>query len=141
MKHSGNRVRQARRAAGLSQQELAVRVGVHRSAVAQWEKPSGSNPTMENASRIALSTAVSFEWLVTGRGRMKYRSDIVPSDEGNDEPLGVLIDHSAQSDTEVRALVAMRKLDYSALFPIIELMEALARPAKLKLSRVTPYSR
>ena len=75
-----NRIRQARRHGNLSQQALAERVGVHRSAVAQWEQPGGSHPTMENLARIAISTGVSFEWLATGRGRMQFVSDLVASD-------------------------------------------------------------
>ena len=63
-----NRIRQARRGAEMSQSELAAAVGVARSAVAQWERKDGAKPTTDNMSKIAMATAVSFEWLATGRG-------------------------------------------------------------------------
>ena len=134
---TNNRIRQARRFAKLSQAELATRVGVHRSAVAQWEAPAGSRPTVDNLARIALSTGVQFEWLATGRGRMKYASDIVPSDETP----ALLLEHSAQSEAEVRGLVAMRLLDFKTMLAILELMESLGKTQQLRFKRKTPYSR
>ena len=137
MKDTNNRIRQARRHAKLSQQLLATRVGVHRSAVAQWEQPEGSHPTVENLARLAITTSVSFEWLATGRGRMKYASDLRPGDETP----AVLLEYSAQSETEVRALTAMRKLGFRAQVAIVDMMEALALGHALKLGRKAPYSR
>jgi transcriptional regulator with XRE-family HTH domain len=137
MKDTNNRIRQARRQAKLSQQGLATRVGVHRSAVAQWEQPEGSHPTVENLARVAITTAVNFEWLATGRGRMKFSSDLI---QGEETP-AVLLEYSAQSETEVRALAAMRKLGFRALVAIVDMMEALALGHQLKLGRKTPYSR
>ena len=126
-----NRIRQARRHASLSQQQLAALVGVHRSAVAQWEQPGGSHPTVENLARVAAVTAVSFEWLATGRGRMKYVSDLIPGDE---TPV-VQIDYAAQSETEARALVALRHLDTPSAIAIVEMLQALAKTQRLKLKR------
>jgi DNA-binding XRE family transcriptional regulator len=80
VKGPANRIRQARRHAGKTQGGLAAAVGVHRSAVAQWEKPGGPHPTVENLARISISTGTSFEWLATGRGRMVYASDLLPGD-------------------------------------------------------------
>jgi transcriptional regulator with XRE-family HTH domain len=121
----------------MTQADLARRVGVHRSAVAQWESPGGSHPTTENCARIALSTAVSLEWLTTGRGRMLYVSDIVPGDETP----ALLLDHGAQCETEVRALMAMRKLDFRSLLAVVDMIEALGQTRALKVDRRTPYSR
>jgi transcriptional regulator with XRE-family HTH domain len=137
MTDTNNRIRQARRHARLSQQALATRVGVHRSAVAQWEQPGGPHPTMEHTALIALSTAVSFEWLATGRGRMAYASNLVP---GEETP-AVLIEFSAQDETEERGLAAMRKLDFPAVLALVELMEALAHARQMKVGRRTAYSR
>jgi DNA-binding XRE family transcriptional regulator len=137
MKDIYNRIRQARRHAKLSQQMLATMVGVHRSAVAQWEKPGGSHPTVENSARIAITTSVNFEWLATGRGRMTYCSDII---SGEETP-ALLLEYSAQSETEVRALAAMRKFDFASLIVIVEMIEGLAHARKLKLNRKTAYSR
>jgi len=134
---SGNRIRQARRNAKLSQKALAMLVGVHRSAVSQWEQPAGSMPTLENLARIAITTSVQFEWLATGRGRMKYVSDLANT---NETP-AVLLEVCAQDEMEIRMLAAVRKLDYADGFAIVGMMEALADSRLVKLKRKTPYSR
>ena len=134
MKIAANRIRQARRHASLSQQQLATQVGVHRSAVAQWEQPGGSHPTVENLARLAAVTAVQFEWLATGRGRMKYLSDLIPGDEVP----AALIDYAAQSETEARALLALRHLDTSSALAVVEMLVALAKTQRLKLKRRKP---
>ncbi len=64
------RIRQARRHIGHSQAELAKALGVHRSAVAQWESAQAANPTSTHLAHVASATNVRFEWLATGRGRM-----------------------------------------------------------------------
>ena len=66
-----DRVRHARRLAALSQAALASRVGVGPSAVAQWELPGGTSPTVEHMTRIAQTCDVQFEWLATGRGEVR----------------------------------------------------------------------
>jgi len=131
MKTATSRVRQARRNADLSQQQLATKVGVHRSAVAQWEQPHGCHPTVENLARIAAITGVQFEWLATGRGRMTYASDILP---GEETP-ALLLEYSAQSETEVRALLALRHLEVGSALAIVEMMTALAKTQRLKIKR------
>jgi transcriptional regulator with XRE-family HTH domain len=131
MKTATSRVRQARRHANLSQAQLAAKVGVHRSAVAQWEHAGGCHPTVENMARIASTTGVAFEWLATGRGRMTYVSDILP---GEETP-ALLLEYSAQSETEVRALLALRHLEVPSALAIVEMMSALAKTQRLKLKR------
>lgn len=112
-------------------------VGVHRSAVSQWEQPAGSMPTVENLARIAITTSVQFEWLATGRGRMKYVSDL----SNTNETPAVLLELCAQDEMESRMLAAARKLDYSDAFAIVGMIEALADSRLVKLKRKTPYSR
>lgn len=63
-----DRIRRARLTAGLSQTQLALRVGIRRSAVAQWERQGGTVPSVQNLSTVAIVTQVHFEWLATGRG-------------------------------------------------------------------------
>lgn len=134
MKTATNRVRQARRHAHLSQQQLATKVGVHRSAVAQWEQAGGSHPTVENLARISAVTAVQFEWLATGRGRMKFVSDLVPGDESP----ALLLEYAAQSETEARALIALRHLDVPSALAVVEMLVALAKTERLKLKHRKP---
>lgn len=73
------RVRSARRAAGLSQDALATKLGIRRAAVTQWEQPAGTQPSVLNLRQTAMETSVSFEWLATGRGPMQPASDEVPA--------------------------------------------------------------
>ena len=70
------RIRRARRRADLSQAELARMLKVQRSAVSNWESASDIQPSMQNLSGIAKACAVSFEWLGTGRGRMRLDEDL-----------------------------------------------------------------
>ncbi|CAN5149115.1 helix-turn-helix transcriptional regulator [soil metagenome] len=132
----GNRVRQARRHGTLTQAELATLVGVHRSAVAQWERPGGPNPTGENLARIATSTKVSFEWLATGRGRMTYRSDLLAEEEP-----AVVVEYAAHGELEIRALAGLRRLDYHQAEATVNLIESLADGRTLSLKRRGPFSR
>jgi len=62
------RIRQARLRSKHSQASLAAQIGVQRSAVAQWERQSGSKPAMGNLVRLARVTQCRVEWLTHGRG-------------------------------------------------------------------------
>ena len=64
------RIRRARRKAGLSQAALADLVKVRRSAVSNWESAKDVLPSMQNLVAIAQACRVSIEWLGTGRGGM-----------------------------------------------------------------------
>lgn len=69
MKTSADRIRHARKEAGLTQEELGKRCGVTRAAVAQWEaqdEKKRTEPTLESYRAIAEATGVSLEWLLTG---------------------------------------------------------------------------
>jgi len=61
------RIRAARRARGLTQQELAAAVGVSRSAVAQWET-ARAGQISGNLTRIAACLGVSVGHLLQGDG-------------------------------------------------------------------------
>lgn len=112
------RIRLARRTAKVSQSTLAGRVGVSRSAVAQWELSEGTSPTSVNLSRIAACTGVSFEWLATGRGAMRPHEG-----EGH----AVVLDAFAHDALEERALIAIRHLKRQQAEALVAMMEALAR--------------
>lgn len=53
-------VRQARRAAGLSQAELAERLGTAQSAIARLERP-GANPTLQTLERALAACGHKLE--------------------------------------------------------------------------------
>lgn len=65
------RIRRARRIAGMSQQALADKLGVTRSAVSNWESESGVRPATERLIVMASALHVCFEWIATGRGEMR----------------------------------------------------------------------
>ena len=72
-----DRIRLARRHAGLSQAKLAEAIGVQRSAVSHWESPQGKNPSVTHLRAVAMVAGVTFEWLATGRGKMQLSEDAV----------------------------------------------------------------
>jgi transcriptional regulator with XRE-family HTH domain len=53
----GERIRFFRRLAGLRQRELAERVGVHRSAVCQWERGMCS-PSLPNLEKVVRACGI-----------------------------------------------------------------------------------
>lgn len=61
----GTRIREARRARGMTQGDLAAAVGVSRSAVAQWET-GRAGQLRGNLSRIAAALGVSAAHLMDG---------------------------------------------------------------------------
>ncbi len=61
----GERIRNARRARGMTQADLAEAVGVSRSAVAQWETDRAGQ-VRGNLSRIAGVLGVSVQFLLDG---------------------------------------------------------------------------
>lgn len=70
-KEIGERIRQARQARGLTQEQLAEEVGVSRSAVAQWETGRAGQVT-GNLTRIAEVLGTGMDQLT--HGRVKPRS-------------------------------------------------------------------
>jgi transcriptional regulator with XRE-family HTH domain len=124
-----DRIRQARLTSGFSQLALAEKIGIQRSAVAQWERVDGSRPTVENLCKLATITSVRFEWLATGRGNRTLT-------EVEDHSLGqeVQLMYLASTDLELRTLKALRKLTLHEANAITELAESLAMKSKHKKS-------
>jgi transcriptional regulator with XRE-family HTH domain len=65
----GTRVRDARRIAGLSQGELAEKIGFRQSAIGNIE--AGRNGFSGSVIKIANALGVSVNWLATGEGQMQ----------------------------------------------------------------------
>jgi transcriptional regulator with XRE-family HTH domain len=114
------RIKMARRHLKLSQNGLAEVIGVHRSAVSQWESPLGKNPTLRNLRKLAELSAVQFEWLATGRGSMALTR--------NEELESVATAHAVLVDDpiEMRMVVAMRAATIHARMALVEMAEELA---------------
>ena len=113
------RIRRARILRKSTQAGLAAQVGVHRSAVAQWEQRQGTTPSVTHLAKIAEALDVSFEWLATGRGRMKLGAAY---EAGERIPV-----EFARDEMEELILSASRHLNAHKQAAVLALMEALAR--------------
>ncbi len=119
MTTSAMRIRRSRLSGHLSQTDMAARIGVTRSAVAQWEREAGTRPSVENLARIAVAAHVRFEWLATGRGAMKTgdsHSTSVPA------PAETIHD-----ELERRLLLAIRRLNRAKREAVVGMLESLTR--------------
>lgn len=84
-KDVGARIRAARESLGMTQVALAARVGVSRSAVAQWET-GRSGQVGSNLAQIASVLEVGIEHLLLGRGSAAVVAELglsegLPADE------------------------------------------------------------
>lgn len=59
----GDRIKYARKLTGLSQQELANKIGVSKSAVSQWENGQTTNLKMHNLHALEDITGVRSRWI------------------------------------------------------------------------------
>ncbi|UNK51175.1 helix-turn-helix domain-containing protein [Lysobacter sp. S4-A87] len=115
-----SRIRRARVAARLTQAELARRLSVQRSAVTQWERESGTHPSLSHLTQIACETQVHFEWLATGRGESH------PSTGELDT--AVIAQDYARDELESRVLLGLRQVhsrDREAAVRIVEMFASL----------------
>lgn len=113
------RIRLARRHAGLSQSALAATVGVQRSSVSHWEASDGKTPSARHLRDVAMATGVQFEWLATGRGKMGLGQDVAMDSVAAADAL--LVD----DPLELRLLTAFREAPALARAPLVELAEQL----------------
>ena len=116
---AAQRIRLARRTAGLSQAQLALELGVQRSAVSHWEAHRGK-PSMNHLRQLALLTGVQFEWLATGRGAMNPSADALLDSVAAVDAVMV------EDPQERRLLAAFREAPAQARLPLLELAEQLA---------------
>jgi len=120
MQTLSERIRRARKIRGISQQALADAVGVQRSAVAQWERPHGSYPSMNHMIATSLATGVRLEWLGTGRGA-----------ERSDETVPALNrDEYAQDELEAQCLVSLRRLPWKVRESVVHMLSLVSNNFK-----------
>lgn len=115
----GIRIRRARSVCKITQAELAARIGVHRSAVAQWEQLKGTTPNVSHLIRIAEVLEISFEWLATGRGSLTLDASCEPRERAHSD--------FARDEMEERMLLVSRQLNTRKREAVLALMEALIR--------------
>jgi transcriptional regulator with XRE-family HTH domain len=120
------RIRIARQRAGLSQEALALNLGVTRSAVANWEGADGVLPASARLAHIAQLTHVNFEWLATGRGPLDHGgSDEAPAVEGG----------RVHDEYERRLLAAFRRMTEHARLEVVLHCEAMTPRAARRSAR------
>ena len=81
----GDRVSGAREAAGLSQEELARRLGIRPQTLRSWEEDL-SEPRANKLQMLAGIVGVSLRWLMTGEGE----GPASPSAEMGEETVALL---------------------------------------------------
>lgn len=111
------RIRRCRTACGLSQAALGARVGVRRSAVAQWENTGGTSPSLQHLSQLATVAGVCFEWLATGRGPMQPEAGAME--------LTVAVGDFAKDEIESRVLSSIRLLSYRNRLMACRIVESM----------------
>lgn len=109
------RVREARRMTRLSQEALAGELAVSRGALAQWEIPGGTHPTVENLIALARRSGMAFEYLTTGRGP-KVQGEPILIDESEDYR-----SLSSQQKTLLLAFEALTPRQRNGLLDLISL--------------------
>lgn len=112
------RIRRARRKAGLSQAGLADVVKVRRSAVSNWESANDVMPSMQNLVAVARACGVSIEWLGTGRGGMSTDPEALADIPTADAEL-------VDAHEERELLAAYRNLPRRSQHLLMELAQAL----------------
>lgn len=97
------RIRSARQAARLTQADLAARLRVSRSAVAQWENACGSTPATAHFAGLAQALGCTFEWLATGCGRRLAPGRVAGVDVGGRTDAQTGADAGRPSGADARA--------------------------------------
>lgn len=114
------RIQRARRQCGLTPSALARALGVAPSAVAQWERDGGTQPSLQHVIALAELADVSLDWLILGRinslGSEREETAVDPS-------------YIARDELEEHALRGLRACTPSCRAVVSSLIDLLAGPA------------
>ena len=125
-----DRLRIARHRADISQTGLAQAIGVSPSAVAQWEHPYGTQPSLENLLRAAEVTGASIEWLATGTiGKASTRT------RSKEETPAVALDTYAQTLQEETLLERFRNGSVNQRTLLLKIAEEFALLSRVSKQR------
>lgn len=110
----GEKLKQARQNAKLSQEELALKISVSRSAVAKWETDKGL-PDIQNLKNIAWALGVSIDYLLDDGTRLELSViresiDLTRYGKGRRKVIKDKIVREKYPDAEIFTLLAEEKL-------------------------------
>ncbi|CAN7422415.1 helix-turn-helix domain-containing protein [Pseudoxanthomonas sp. LjRoot143] len=111
------RIRIARQRARLSQEALALHLGVTRSAVANWECADGVVPASARLVKLAELTHVNIEWLATGRGVINHAD--------NEQEAPAVEGELVYDELERRLLAAFRRMTTTARLQVVLQYESM----------------
>ena len=122
------RIRIARQRARLSQEALALHLGVTRSAVANGECADGVVPASTRLVKLAELTRVKLEWLATGRGVISHEEaePEAPAVEGE----------LVYDELERRLLAAFRRMTTASRLQAVLQYESMDAAAARRTGRV-----
>nr|WP_272007059.1 helix-turn-helix transcriptional regulator [Roseovarius sp. ZX-A-9] len=115
----GDRLAGAREQAGMTQGELAKRLGVKKKTMEDWENDH-SEPRANRLSMMAGLLNVSISWLLTGQG------------DGPSEPEGAVLSRTASGLlSEVREISVQMRLASERLVRVEKELQALMREPEI----------
>ena len=121
---TGERIKLARKAAGLTQTELAEKIGVKFSAIHKYESGMVVNLKRETIAALASALDVSPAWLMCMDDEQKQSR---PEDLINGDPLLTRIVEQARDNPRIRALFSLTAdatpEDVEAAIKIIEALK------------------
>lgn len=79
-KEIGERIKSKRDARGFSQPQLAIKSGVHKSVISQYEKGAVKDPSVIILNKLANPLRVSGSWLCFGSGIDHSKDDELLTD-------------------------------------------------------------
>ena len=133
----GEKLQEARKRAGYSQEQLAEKLSVSRSAVAKWENDNGM-PDIDNLKAMSKLLDVSIDYLLDDEGRLDFTIIKEPIDLNDYEKTGKCRDkydavvYAKYSDADsIQPLIrskALSKLEHAAewtIMPSFGLFEAI----------------
>ena len=107
----GEKLKNARKEAGLSQEQLAEKLSVSRSAVAKWESDNGM-PDVSNLKAMASLLNISIDYLLAEDEKLTFNEIREPIELASYEKIGKCRDKKD-------AAVYYRYQDAEAIYPLI----------------------
>lgn len=107
----GEKLKQARKQAGYSQEQLAEKLSVSRSAIAKWETDKGM-PDIENLKSIAHFLDVSIDYLLAEGEEISFQTTKEPIDLNNYEKQG-------KCRSKYDAVVVSKYPNATSIYPLV----------------------